>query len=101
MAKPLDKSKAPTLTGTMTAPAQPTAPVSIEQLRPWVALLPERTPVNLNTAERQVLAAVGLAEDFAGVGEDANLARPGGDDVSNGLRAKFRLMPPERLLRQP
>lgn len=34
MAKPLDKSNAPTLKGTLAAPAQPTNPVSIEQLPP-------------------------------------------------------------------
>jgi len=31
---------------------------SLAALRPWVTLLPERTPVNLNTAPREVLAAV-------------------------------------------
>ena len=31
---------------------------TIEALRPWLTLLPERTAVNLNTAPREVLAAV-------------------------------------------
>jgi general secretion pathway protein K len=31
---------------------------TIERLRPWVELLPERTTINLNTAPREVLAAV-------------------------------------------
>jgi general secretion pathway protein K len=33
-------------------------PAMIEQLAPWVTLLPVRTPVNLNTAPAQVLASV-------------------------------------------
>jgi len=33
-------------------------PESIERLRPWVTLLPTATPVNLNTAPREVIAAV-------------------------------------------
>ena len=31
---------------------------SLAALRPWVTLLPERTPVNLNTASTQVIHAV-------------------------------------------
>jgi len=33
-------------------------PESVERLRPWVTLLPTATPVNLNTAPREVIAAV-------------------------------------------
>jgi len=33
-------------------------PEAIERLRPWVTLLPARTPVNINTAPAEVLAAV-------------------------------------------
>ena len=33
-------------------------PQAIERLRPWVTLLPARTPVNINTAPAEVLAAV-------------------------------------------
>jgi general secretion pathway protein K len=32
-------------------------PAAIERLRPWVTVLPENTPVNLNTAPAEVLAA--------------------------------------------
>ncbi|MEJ5999171.1 type II secretion system minor pseudopilin GspK [Paucibacter soli] len=33
-------------------------PESIQRLRPWVTLLPTATPVNLNTAPREVIAAL-------------------------------------------
>lgn len=34
------------------------APALLQRLRPWVVLLPEPTPINLNTAPREVLASV-------------------------------------------
>ncbi len=33
-------------------------PVDLERLKPWIVLLPEQTKVNINTAPREVLAAV-------------------------------------------
>ena len=49
------------------------APATLQSLRPLVDVLPTRTPVNLNTAPREVLAAV-LAVD-TGTAEQLVLAR--------------------------
>lgn len=40
---------------------------TVARLRPYVTLLPQNTPVNLNTASRQVLVAVLQSADLAGV----------------------------------
>ncbi len=40
---------------------------SAERLRPFVVLLPKRTPVNINTAPREVLAAMLPDVDLAGI----------------------------------
>ncbi|PXW97107.1 type II secretion system protein K (GspK) [Sphaerotilus hippei] len=42
-------------------------PLSLQLLLPQVTLLPVATPVNLNTASREVLAAVLVGSDLAGV----------------------------------
>lgn len=41
-------------------------PATIERLRPYVAVLPAATPVNVNTAEREVLAAAITGLDLGG-----------------------------------
>jgi general secretion pathway protein K len=39
---------------------------AVEKLRPWIVLLPETKPINLNTAPREVLAAVVEGLDLGG-----------------------------------
>ncbi|MBV8469281.1 MAG: type II secretion system minor pseudopilin GspK [Burkholderiaceae bacterium] len=41
------------------------SPALIEQLRPYVVMLPQATPVNINTAPREVLAALADGMDLA------------------------------------
>lgn len=40
---------------------------SLRRLRPWITLLPRATPINLNTAPREVILAVMEGSDLAGV----------------------------------
>lgn len=40
-------------------------PAALEKLRPFVTLLPRRTPVNLNTAPKEVIAAVVKGSDLS------------------------------------
>jgi general secretion pathway protein K len=55
---PDDKANAPLLPGTVDQLGWlGLSPTSIEVLRPYVTVLPERTPVNLNTASAWVLHA--------------------------------------------
>ncbi len=40
---------------------------NLKRLRPWITLLPRPTPINLNTAPREVILAVVEGSDLAGV----------------------------------
>ena len=70
---------------------------TLAQLQPWITLLPEAAPVNLNTASREVLAAVIEGIDL-GSADRLVLARQRGpfktaDDAKNQLPDSVKLDP--------
>ena len=50
---------------------------TVARLKPYVILLPEKSPININTASREVISAVMAGVDlFSGVSERRSRARP-------------------------
>jgi len=67
------------------------SPAQVEQLRPYVVMLPQATPVNINTAPREVLAALAEGMDLAAA---TRLVQTRATQPFHNLDAAKALLPP-------
>jgi len=67
------------------------SPAQVEQLRPYVVMLPQATPVNINTAPREVLAALADGMDLAAA---TRLVQTRATQPFHNLDAAKALLPP-------